>query len=177
MRIFRSLKHNDAHIRTSKLIAYKDTTSLKYLLDIISATLSDKSLIITDEDLSNHLDLSFISFGGSSFYFNYILNETDNTFYSILDGGFVNKRDNTKRFVINNEFDYGLILKYKHINFPNRIWIVIAGLGESGTSGAGWYLSKYWEELSNTFQENPFGLIVQVKHGIDESAKQVDSLV
>jgi hypothetical protein len=71
---FPLIRLGGAHIRTSKLLAFSDTTSLKYLLDIISGTLGDKSLVTTDEDLSNHLDLSFISFGGTSFYCSYILN-------------------------------------------------------------------------------------------------------
>jgi hypothetical protein len=164
-------------IRSSKLFAKKDYSSLKYLLDIIAVTLGDKSVIVSDEDLSSQLDLSFISFGGSSFYFDFVLKDSDNTFYDIENNlFFVNKRDATKKFTGTADFDYGLILKYKHGNFPNRTWIVIAGLGETGTSGAGWYLSKNWAKLADTVKDKPFGIIIQVKHGVDESAKQVDIL-
>lgn len=171
---FPLIKHNGVFIRTSKLLAEKDNTSLKYLLDIISSTLGDKSVIVTDEELSSQLDLSFISFGGSSFYFTFVLNDADNSYYSIEQNHFVNKRDTTIRFTPNHEFDYGLILKYRHANFPNRTWIVIAGLSETGTSGAGWFLSKNWQKIADIVDKKPFGIIVQVKHGIDESAKQVD---
>jgi hypothetical protein len=31
-------------------------------------------------------------------------------------------------------------------SFPNRVWIAVAGLGEWGTSGAAWFLSKNWKK-------------------------------
>lgn len=169
-------KYTGDYIRTSKLLAQNDNTALKYLQFIISSTLGDKSVIMTDEDLSAQLDISFISFGGSSFYFKFVLDDADNNFYELNNNHFINKRDKTKSYTSNNEFDFGLILKYKHINFPTRTWIIIAGLSETGTSGAGWYLFKHWEKLSETVGEKPFALIIQVKHGVDESARQVDLL-
>jgi hypothetical protein len=174
---FPLIRLGGAHIRTSKLLAFSDTTSLKYLLDIISGTLGDKSLVTTDEDLSNHLDLSFISFGGTSFYCSYILNEPENKYYNFDGNDIVSKSDMSKRFTNGNGFDYGFIIKYKHANFPKRIWIVIAGLGDTGTSGAGWYLARHWEELSDLFQENAFGIVIKVKNGVDESAIKVDQII
>ena len=173
---FPLIKTGSGHVRTSRLLAYNDMTSLKYVLDIISSTLGYKSVIKTDEQLSNSLDISFISFGGTNFYCSLILNQPDNNFYFIRDSEIISKKDPAKRFKIDNEFDYGFIIKYKHKNFPERTWIIIAGIGESGTSGAGWYLSAYWKEISDTFKDNAFGVLVKVKHGVDESAIKVDQI-
>lgn len=170
-------KSGGINIKSSKLLPYSDTISLKYLIDIIASRLGSKSLITVDEDLSKHLDLSFISFGGTSFYCSLVLQEPENKYYYFDNTDIVSKKDNSTRFKMTNEFDYGFIIKYKPVDFPGRIWIVIAGLGESGTSGAGWYLSRHWEELSNLFQNKAFGIVVKVKHGIDESAIKVDQIL
>jgi len=58
-------KYGGAHFKSSKLLPYADTISLKYVLDIIATTLGSKSIIMTDEDLQNKLDISLISFGDS----------------------------------------------------------------------------------------------------------------
>lgn len=175
---FPFINSNKSYISTSKILPYNDTTALKYLLDIISSKLGNKSLITTDEELSKKLDLSFISFGGSTFYSSHVLSDSDNIFYKVENNSsIVSIKDTEKRFVRDKDFDYGLIIKYKHNNFPDRVWIVISGIGESGTSGAGWYLSKRWAELSDEYHNKAFGLVVKVKHGIDESTIKVDSIV
>lgn len=82
-----------------------------------------------------------------------------------------------------SSFDYGLILKIRPEQFPERVWIVCAGIGEWGTSGAGWYLSNKWKEILKAnrpwydprglFEGADFATIVQVRPGQDESAKMV----
>lgn len=171
---FPFIKYGGAFIKSSKLLPYSDTVSLKYLIDLVSSILGTKSLIASDDDLKSTLDLSFISFGGQSFYCQYVLSQPDNMFYSFNGNAIVSNKDSSKVFQLNNTFDYGFIIKYKHINFPNRVWIIVAGLAETGTRGAAWYLSKNWRRLSETYEEKPFGLVVKVNHGIDESAILVD---
>jgi len=168
------VKMGGGFVGTSKLLAYYDTISMKYLLDLISSTIGNNSIITSDEQLSKHLDLSFISFGGTSFYCLYILNQRDNNYYHFEGSEIVSKKDPTKRYAIDKDHDYGLIIKYKHESFPNRTWIIIAGIGETGTSGAGWYLARHWKNIAIIYKDNPFGIIVKVKHGIDESAISVD---
>jgi hypothetical protein len=169
-------KYGGAHFKSSKLLPYADTISLKYVLDIIATTLGSKSIIMTDEDLQNKLDISLISFGGSSNYCKYVLNQEDNNFYIFNGNTIVRKKDPVKSFQSDSTYDYGFIIKYRPINFPNKTWIIIAGLGEYGTRGAGWFLSKYWRQLSESFKDAPFGILIRVKQGIDDSAKEVDRI-
>lgn len=173
---FPLVKYGGAFIKSSKLLAYADTVAMKYVLDIVATTIGSKSVIMTDEDLQNNLDISLVSFGGSSFYCTYILGQADNNFYTYNGNSIVSKQDANKSFQINGTYDYGFIIKYRHTNFPNRTWIIIAGLGESGTRGAGWFLATNWRQLSETFNDAPFGLVVRVNHGIDNSAIEVDRL-
>lgn len=173
---FPLIKYGGAIIKSSKLLGYADVVSLKYVLNIVTNALGSNSVVMTDEDLQNKLDISFISFGGSSFYCTYVLNQANNQFYNFIDNSIVNAQNPNISFRIDHKYDYGFIIKYRHVNFPNRTWILIAGLGESGTRGAGWYLSTHWEQLSKDFNNNTFGLVVRVNHGIDNSAIEVDRI-
>lgn len=68
-------------------------------------------------------------------------------------------------------FDYGLILKTHPVQFPNRTWLMCAGFGEWGTSGASWYLANQWETIRKQVKSRPFAAVVRVRHGQDESAE------
>lgn len=170
---FPLIKFGGAYIRSSNLLGYADVVSLKYILNNTSKVYGTKSIIMTDQDLNNNLDISFVSFGGSSFYCTYVLNQNDNNFYNFVGNSIEKVNDPTISFQINNTYDYGLIIKYRHVNFPNKTWIIIAGLGESGTRGAGWFLSTHWKEISREIGNKTFGLVVRVDNGIDNSAIEV----
>ena len=170
-------KYGGSFIKSSKLLAYADTNALKYILEIVSKVFGTKSKIVTDEDLQNRLDLSFVAFGGSNFYCSYVLGQPNNRFYNFNGSSIISKTNSNLSFQINQTYDYGMILKYRHINFPDKTWIIVAGLGESGTRGASWFLSKNWKGISDRFNEKEFGLVVRVEHGIDNSAIEVHSTI
>jgi hypothetical protein len=172
---FPLIRSNGFNANSSRLIADCDTKALKYTSDLISNILRYKPALIVDDDLSKDLNLNFIAFGGTNFYCTQVLNDEKNNFYTIREKTIINKRNN-KEFTNDIKYDYGLILKFKHENFPNKIWIIIAGVDETGTSGAGWYLSNFWEKLSNRFKTNEFGIVIRVEHGVDKTAKIVDSI-
>ena len=86
-------------------------------------------------------------------------------FYSKVSGGFLIRNDQT--------FDHGVILKINPVNQPGRTWICCAGLGEWGTSGAAWYLSRRWRDLHSRLGAKPFAMIVRIRPGQDESAEPV----
>lgn len=166
-------KYGGTFIRSEKLIGNCDTRALKYLSDLLSNKLKIKPELLIDEDLSQKLDLSFIAFGGSNFYCSYLLNEDNNPFFH-TDGKSITNIQNKNEFKVDSKYDYGLIIKYIPKNFSKKIWIIIAGIGETGTSGAAWYLSMYWKKIYKEFKTNEFGLVIKVKHGIDESAEIID---
>jgi hypothetical protein len=165
------------YIRLSKLIALADTVALKYILDLSSKILGNKSIILTDSELDKKLDISFVSFGGSSFYSAYVLAQSDNQFYSIDFNSIISIQDPSTKFSLDHTYDYGFIIKYKHVNFPNKTWIIIAGIGESGTRGASYFLYQNWKTLARDFKNNCFGIVVRVNHGIDHSAIEVNRTI
>lgn len=164
-------------IKLSKLIAFADTVALKYILDLSSKTLGNKSVIVTDSELEKKLDISLVSFGGSSFYCTYVLDQSDNQYYKFDPHSIVSIKDPSTKFILDQTYDYGFIIKYKHPNFQNKTWIIIAGIGESGTRGASYFLYKNWKILASDFKNNCFGIVVKVNHGIDHSAIEVNRII
>ena len=68
--------------------------------------------------------------------------------------------------------DYGIVMRIPNTRFPGHYFFVCAGLGEWGTSGAAWYLARQWKVLDAEFR-GPFGIVVEVEMGSDESARRV----
>ncbi len=95
-------------IKLSKLIAFADTVALKYILDLSSKTLGNKSVIVTDSELEKKLDISLVSFGGSSFYCTYVLDQSDNQYYKFDPHSIVSIKDPSTKFILDQTYDYGL---------------------------------------------------------------------
>lgn len=56
-------------------------------------------------------------------------------------------RKTKHKFVANKNDDYGLIVKLRNPSNSNVDVMILAGLGPSGTAGAGYYLSNKWKEI------------------------------
>jgi hypothetical protein len=78
-----------------------------------------------------------------------------------------------KRSHDSSAIDYGFILKLKdQFHHPNdKTIIVIAGLGDTGTAGAAYYLSNHFSDLP--YGKDIFGELIQVPSGY-QSARKVD---
>ena len=150
------------------------------------ALLSDETI----ENSTSPLDRSFVSLGGHNNYKTIdTLEEQTNHFVSMTHDVFFEKSDKDKKplFTKQDGYDYGLILRLRPHNHTNRVWIVCAGFGEWGTSGAAWYLANRWKKLlkanksiwmsilhpSSFFKGRDFATIVKVKPGYDESAEPI----
>jgi len=160
----------------------------KYLSAAFGSLVQGQPILTSDMDIElseSPLDRSFISLGGglSNWKTDDVLNNESNKLVRILPDGFISVDPERLVLRMNSRFDYGLILRIRPNEFPDRVWIVCAGLGEWGTSGAAWYLAKRWRKLlrANYSWSNPlyfgkginFATIVRVKSGQDESAKPV----
>jgi hypothetical protein len=149
----------------------------KYLSDAIGRQAVSPPILSSDHELKDHLNISFISFGGP--FSNYKTNDAN-----LNEGNDLVKFDQTnqqfvsvksKRNLFNHEqgFDYGLILKIHPKQFPKRTWIICAGIGEWGTSSAAWYLAKNWKMIYAFAKNRPFAYIIKVKNEQDESAELI----
>lgn len=69
--------------------------------------------------------------------------------------------------------DRAVLLKMRNPHFPKHSLVVCAGLGEWGSTGAAWFLTRKWAELAKRFGTNDFCMIIEVNPGNDESAREV----
>jgi hypothetical protein len=80
-----------------------------------------------------------------------------------------------------NKSDYGVILKLHPVQFPDRVWLVCAGIGERGTSATSWYLANRWEELRRKVGDKQFAAFFRVEpdahSGRDQSAELLKIIV
>ncbi|MFZ3244749.1 MAG: hypothetical protein WA185_06710, partial [Candidatus Acidiferrales bacterium] len=60
---------------------------------------------------------------------------------------FIRASDGKPLAKLDPNFDHGLILKIHPAQFPDRVWITCAGMGERGTSGSAWFLANKWQEI------------------------------
>jgi hypothetical protein len=159
--------------------------AISYLSNTIGKAIGRSPTIRSDTEVRNVLDADFICFGGP---YSNIMSET-----CFANGGnrLVNFDQATTQFKakgngqspiqIEANFDYGVILKLHPVQFPERVWIVCAGIGERGTSGATWYLANKWKELRSKANDKPFAAFFRVEpdvhSGRDQSAELLKIIV
>jgi len=164
----------DKAFNVSSIVSFAETKSAKYLSETFGEFVSATPKLISDYEIKEKLDISFCSIGG----FNNsktvdVLRSDENTFFDFdltHPGSIFVKGNREKRFSIDGTYDYALIIKIIPESFPKRVWIAVAGLGEWGTSGAAWFISRKWKKMG---KNKSFGIIVKVRTGQDESAEMV----
>lgn len=157
--------------RFSSPVSFTATKSAKYISESFGKNIGYAPKLISDEDIRDKLDISYCALGGFNNYKTIdILESEENSFFEITRAGIVDKENADNRFIIDEAHDYAIILKVVPKSFPNRVWITVAGLGEWGTSGASWYLSRNWKKIKKIAKNRPFGLVIKVRAGKDESA-------
>lgn len=131
----------------------------------------------SDENLSARLNVDFVSFGGlnnlkSKDAFN---NEANDLIEFDPKAGFVFRGDGRPIASSLPEHDHGIILKIHPRQFPERTWVVCAGVGEWGTSGSAWFLANKWKEIESAVKSNSqFCCSIRVKTKQDESAEALE---
>jgi hypothetical protein len=167
--------------RISSPVSFTATKSAKYIGESFGRNIGHAPNLISDEDIKEKLDISYCSIGGLNNYKTIdTLESEENRFYKFTQAGtvcIVDVENSETKFSVDGAYDYGMILKVVPKSFPDRVRIVVAGLGEPGTGGASWFLSRNWKEIKKIAKNKPFGLIVRVKAGKDESAEIVHKKV
>jgi hypothetical protein len=137
--------------------------------------------LFSDVEVSSVLDSNFVSFGGSGSNYKTadILASRSNIFIRMAHTGFSLPSGESLPFSCSRAADHGFILRIIPPEFPTRSWIVCAGLGEWGTSGAAWFLANKWTELirsihpiayrSGIMRIPDFLAIIRVVPGQDQS--------
>jgi len=140
----------------------------------------------SDTDVRSVLDLDFVSFGGpmSNFKSADCQSNPNNVLatFDQVNTRFVEPMTLTITSDCSDlNFDYGLIIKVHPKQFPGRVWIMCAGFGEWGTSGAAycaaWYLANRWAEIQTQAMDRPFAIVVRVRPQQDQSAECIGFVV
>lgn len=154
--------------------------SIAYLAELFGKTRACAPTITTDNDMVSRVDVSFISLGGpsSNFKTEDTVGHPANNLVTMTSAGFVHPISQQPVVPItpNVQYDYGMILRICPTQHPTRTWIVCAGLGEWGTSGAAWFLANKWSQLLwHTLwrRQKQYAALVRVRRGQDESAEIV----
>jgi hypothetical protein len=169
----------------SRPIPVASVRAVSYLSNAIGKFIGRSPAVRSDIEVRNLLDLDFICFGGP---FSNAMTETCMAnggnrlvIFDQISNQFVAKSDGLPLVQFDPGFDYGLILKLHPIQFPERVWIVCAGIGERGTSGTAWYLANKWQELRSKAKGKPFAAIFRVEpdvhSGRDQSAELLKIIV
>lgn len=157
--------------------------SISYLSSAIGKAIGQTPAVRSERDVCNMMDFDYVSFGGP---FSNVMTETalansGNRLVEFDQKEFRRKSDGKPIIQLKPSFDYGLILKIHPAQFPERVWIACAGIGERGTSGAAWYLANKWQELRRRTSGSSFAAIVKVEPdvqtGRDQSAELLALLI
>jgi len=166
------------NFRVTSPISFSEAKAVRYFSETFFKSVKTSPVIISDEEIKDRLDLSYCSFGG---YNNYksidVLNSINNRFYyyDLQKPNVIFKKiDPETKFVINQEYDYAVVIKSKNKQFPERIQMCVVGIGEWGTSGGAWFVANNWKKIRKMVGINEFGLIIKVRIGYDESGEIVD---
>lgn len=162
----------------SYVMPYSEIIAADYVKMLIMKDLNAKCHLVFDEDLRE--PRSYCSFGGYNNNLSIaILHNSKNKFFDVLFGQngrpFIrNKKEPQKAFSTEQDFDYGVIVKITSDEGYAQICVV--GLGEKGTQGGAYYLSKNYKVLAKKFGEKDFGCVIKVSAHQFSSVELVDSL-
>ena len=156
-------------------VSSSELRSAKYLSDVMGREIKQSPLLSSDYEVQDKYNFSFISFGGpsSNFKSRDALTNDGNILLNFVDNTFITCRTQRKVIELQPGLDYGLILKLHPSQFPEKTWIICAGIGEWGTSGATWFLAYKWREIYIFAKGDPFAIIVKVREKKDESSEAV----
>lgn len=170
-------RKNNSSFKMKEPVPLSDIKAALYIAEAFYKASSKYPTFNSDQSIHTKIDLSFCAVGGLlNNKTEQVLRSAANKFYKINTNGvvrIVRTKDRTD-FNNSNQFDLGIIIKITHPNFPRRKQFCVAGLGETGTSAAAWYLSNNWRQLRKEVKSKDFGAIIKADIGIDESASLHD---
>lgn len=168
-------EHSGTGISIQTPVSSCELRGAAYLSELFAREFGHGARLSSDESLEGRLDVAFISFGGPApnYKTGDAIANNGNHFVAFGPERLVSKKSGKDVFVRDQDFDYGLVMKIHPSQFPRKTWIVCAGFGEWGTSGAAWYLANKWREIYKYAGSGCFAIVVRVTGPQDESAEPV----
>jgi len=164
--------NEDLRISIDRPVSQGDTRGANYLTTLFDKEAARTPSMVSDFDVDTRLDISMVALGsaGSNNKTFDIMRSEHNKLIAFKANGFACKTDEPAELMQRTDASLGFILAIEPIDRDGRKWIVCAGHGEWGTSGAAWYLARHWKKLQRDFKDRDFAAIVEVTIGQDESA-------
>jgi hypothetical protein len=141
-------------IDVPSLVAVNDIQALLYVSSIFDSNMDSPNVMVVDSKILEDCDRSFISFGLSSNDCTHLyLHESSAPLFQVIEDGagseYIKLRSG-QEYRSTDRRQYGVIVRHApdlH-EAPQRRWMLVAGLGPVGTTGAGWFLARHWQALS-----------------------------
>ena len=167
----------EAGFSIARPVSSCEVRALKYLASTIGRFVGATPSLRSDLETLALLNLDFVSLGGPGSNLKTAdcqSNSANRLAVSDQSGNqFIDPTTGRPLVTFEPGFDYGLILKVRPSQFPDRVWFATAGIGEWGTSGAGWFLANKWQEIRRQAGGRGFAGVVRVKVWMDESGRIV----
>jgi hypothetical protein len=159
-----------------RLTGYCSVRAAGYLMEKFSPYFKKRVAALSDEEVAAKWEGTFINLGVSALNI-----KTDDIKHHLANNLFkedingIIELKNGLSFKPENRHAVGMILKINNPHFGGHSLLVCAGIDEWGTSGAAWYLSRYWKKLGRKYFTDDFVVILRVLRGSDESSTEVYS--
>lgn len=159
-----------------RLMGYCSARASSYLIEKLSPYYKRGIVALSDEEAASVWEGTFINLGSSTSNIKTddIKHHHMNKFIKEDTKGGI-ELSNGQTYNADSKHDVGMIFKFTNPYFEGYSLIICAGLGEWGTSGAAWYLSRNWRKLGRKYFKDDFIVIVNVLRGSDESASEIYS--
>jgi len=159
--------------------ASSEVRAIAYLSTMIGTVAGPIPDIVSDLDVDERMDVSFVSCGGlTNFKTVDCHDDASNNLVELTVNPMQIKRKSGEVVAPvsgdGGQYDYGVILKIHPFANPRRTWVCCAGLGDWGTSGAAWFLAKRWREIQKRVKSEQFACVTQTQRGSDESTTELE---
>jgi hypothetical protein len=166
-----------------------DATALSYVSKAVEKASKGKTQIFVEdsERTYDEWNKSAICIGAHNSKTREILDKFTNTFFKfeanykviVEVGAELSSNQDGVQFVDgvkqtkaqdSSDIDYAILLKLRDEYHPGKNIIVLAGLGDSGTAGAAYYLLNHFDKLPH--EKDTFGVLIEVPSG-PQSAREI----
>jgi hypothetical protein len=171
----RVTRRTSATINLTTVNSTAASRSISHLASAIGRNSKSPSIIRSDVEVDEMMDISFISIGGLNNHKTIdILDSPLNSFITFDNNvNIVSATTGNTIIQAQSNVDYGIIIKINPSHNPDRTWLCCAGIGQWGTSGAAWWLNKHWKIISRQAKKRPFAIVTQTQVGSDDSTQML----
>ncbi len=145
------------------------TRAIGYLVYAFGEKVNKPPFISSHADTDEKMNISFISIGGRTNLKTCDLLKEVPDFLTFEGDSILHRK--SKLVTASEDTDCGVIIKIHPQNNHERTWLCCAGVGEWGTSGAAWFLSRKWKDIHKWAKSKSFAIVTRTNTGSDETTQ------